>query len=130
MEKSVKILLQSFYFLGWDNLLTGVVYLMIRTYYFIIPVRKLLFFNIFWNLKRNIENIKCYKRHTASLKNYCSCKLSCGVASTLKPLESYFLGVEMMLLSRKNMWLIITFSQHSFWIVLFLVYLESGFFYP
>ena len=77
--------MQSFYFLGWDNLLTGVVYLMIRTYYFIIPMRKLLFFNTFWNLKRIIENIKCYKRHTASLKNYCSCKLSCGVASTLKP---------------------------------------------
>ena len=60
-------------------------------------------------------NIKyCIHNMLPSLQNCFSSKFSCDVASTLKPLESRFLSVEIALLSLRNRWLIMAFSFHSF----------------
>ena len=110
---------------------------MIHTYNnFIIPSYKLICFFIasllklflsinyiivfWWLLKfeKNIENIKYYiKRHTALLEKCFGYKLSCDVASTLRPLESRILGAKIALLSHRKLWLVIKFFPSQLWIV-------------
>ena len=112
---------------------------MIHTYnYFIIPICKSSYsfiyylitqfiyfcqlnccFQCFLKFEKSIQSIKYYiKRHTASIEDCYSRELLCDVLSTFRQIESRFLDVETVILSFRNLWLIITFSCLTFELLL------------